>query len=195
MTRTSTRSFSLGSLCRAVAVVLLAGIAGACGPQPGSVTPPAAVPQQSTASNEPIDPAALAEPLDFASATLPGYVKEIVGASTATPHGRWSEQKLVIVRLNAALPQRVAVELSSGGYGPNVGAEARLIVGHIAAPFRLTGTTAAPATTRVEFNDLRGADFVALEVPQPASPSERGEGQDNRRIGVALFQMRIVPLP
>ena len=97
--------------------------------------------------------------------------------------------------MNGSLPDKFEVVLVAGGFGPNVNAKARIIVGAVAKEFLVTGDLGAVGTHVLEFDGAAGESIIALEIATPTSPAALGKGDDHRKLGLALVSMAITPRP
>jgi phosphoglycerol transferase len=135
----------------------------------------------------------LKQPIRFADKALPSYVKSISGLDAPEAFGRWSTKKMVVIEFTEPLPSKVNVEITAAAFGPNIGAQARVIAGSEAKSFVVNTDTTAAVTNRISFDNTGGDRFMIIEVPFPASPAELGTGQDARKLGLAMVSMQLSP--
>jgi phosphoglycerol transferase len=129
--------------------------------------------------------------IDFNCSTWPGVIASAQGLGSAEPWGTWSSGDAVTVKWMAALPKKFAVHLVANAFGPNVGKEFVAHVGDQAVRFTLG---ALPETRVLEFGNPKECRTITIDVPSPASPKELGLSVDDRRLGIGLVKLRIVPL-
>lgn len=142
-------------------------------------------------SNTSISASDLRQPIRFSEKNLPGYVRSVSGLDAPEAFGRWSTKKMVIVEFTGPLPAKVNLEITAAAFGPNVGAQARVIIGSDAKTFVVNTDTTAAVTNRLTFENTGGDRFMIIEVPKPISPAELGQGQDLRKLGLALVSIQL----
>jgi phosphoglycerol transferase len=111
------------------------------------------------------------------------------GFSTADSWGRWSQANEARIVLPRRLPRDFDLVLVTQGYGSNVGAVAEARVGELAATFTLSKGLEKRV---LRFRNAAPAQTVSFRIPGLASPRERGEGDDPRRLGIGVAQLSVL---
>jgi len=137
--------------------------------------------------------ASLAEGIDFSRATLPSFVKELIGLSGPEPWGRWSDANVgssVEIVFKRNLPDRFTLEIDGGVFGPNIGAEMKVVLGSMTKVLR----NHLPKLTVRLAVDLEGEKVSSIRIipSQPVSPMELGVNSDTRKIAIGLSRLRII---
>lgn len=180
-------------------ILVLAAVCAACDPggdgKPEKAAAPLAASAPSAAETQAIAPESLKQPIRFAAEALPSFVKRTYGIGKAETFGRWSTGKLAIIELNGTLPPKFDLELVAGGFGPNVGAKARIIIGAMAKDVVISGDVGAASNHVVSFDGIGAESIIAIEVAVPTSPAELGKGDDARKLGLALVSITIRQKP
>jgi len=114
----------------------------------------------------------------------------LTGFAAPEPFGRWTTGQLATVDLPEPLPSSFRLTITCQAFGPNVGRDlvvqaggcdsAVRLVDHAARSYVAAFAGVAPGTRRITFR-----------VPAPASPRECGVGEDDRRLGIALADLRV----
>ena len=128
--------------------------------------------------------------IDFRQAAWPGIIAAVSGLSQAEPWGRWSSADIVTLTIVAPLPPRFTLHLRGRALGPNVGAGIVARVGDSAATFALA---AAIEDRELVLDNPERANTLSISVPHPVVPKDVGIGEDSRRLGVGLVELRVVP--
>jgi len=118
-----------------------------------------------------------------------GLVEKINGTSVSELFGRWSDGRKVQIDMSSPLPRRFNLRLTARAFGPNAGLPFTMRIGEESRTFRLS-TSVGEVT--LPFMTDGNARTITIEVPQPASPRQLGQGNDDRRLGIALSRMSIV---
>ncbi|SDF93196.1 MULTISPECIES: hypothetical protein [unclassified Duganella] len=116
--------------------------------------------------------------------TLSGFE----GLFEREPWGSWSNGKRVVLHFTRALPRNMTVFLNASAFGPNAGQEFTLQVGPQQRSFRLAGQL-SEHTFRLTSDGLQHT--LVIEIPQPVSPSQLGQGGDTRELGMALIYLEV----
>lgn len=128
---------------------------------------------------------------EFAFNVAPGpgqLVERAEGLSNVEGWGRWSVGKRVELHFDRPLPARLTVVLTAGAFGRNGDAPFILRAGSAATDFRL----AWEAREVVLDLDTDGRQQVlVIEVPHPQRPSDAGNSNDTRPLGISLTRLRI----
>lgn len=119
-----------------------------------------------------------------------GVIKAEQGLSFVEPWGVWSQDATVKFEFSMPLPAKFELRLLAHAFGTNAGKEFVVQVGAQERRFTLgTGTEARV----LELDNPAGDRTLVIRVPSPVSPKELGMGQDERRLGIGIVEMRIVP--
>lgn len=129
--------------------------------------------------------------MDFKKSAWLGIISKTGGLSSAEAWGTWSLSKFVTLEFSIPLPEKFTVHLVAHAYGPNVGKEFMAHVGDNAIEFKLG---ALPEERLLKFSNPKGSRTIIIDIPSPVSPKELGLGGDDRSLGIALTELRIVPL-
>ena len=126
----------------------------------------------------------------FKKSDWPGVINADQGLSFAEPWGVWSQEATVKFEFSMPLPEKFELQLLAHAFGANVGKEFVVQVGEQERRF----TLGAGSEARVlELANPTGGRTLVFRVPLPVSPKELGMGQDERRLGIGIAEMRIVP--
>ena len=176
---------------RGMMALTVATVCAAC----GSDDEKSEEPTPPVAAVQPIALASLGQPIKFTDTPLPAHVRRTFGLGEPEFFGRWTTGKLAIIEFSGTLPQKFDVTLVAAGYGPNIGAKARVVVGAVAKDVVITGDLGAPNIHVVGFEGITGESIIAIDVATPTSPAELGKSDDTRKLGLALVSMTITPRP
>ncbi|MBB3118070.1 DUF7024 domain-containing protein [Pseudoduganella violacea] len=122
------------------------------------------------------------EPLDS------GLLSAAEGLANPEHWGAWSVAKQVKLEFAQPLPKQARLILRASTFGPNLEQDFQIIVGGQSQRFRLQGKV---QDRLFEFNTDGATRSVVIEVPQPASPLELGQGNDDRKLGLALTSIEL----
>ena len=140
-------------------------------------------------------------PLDvsfFKKSAWPGGIAEMRGMSSPEAWGTWSDDKVVTLDFTEPLPERFELRLEAHAFADNIGKE---FVIRLDQPGTASGTDVAATFTlgatdqqrQIVIDNPHGARTLHITVPHPVSPRELG-AEDDRRLGIGVHQMEIVPL-
>ncbi|MGA2025942.1 MAG: hypothetical protein ABSH17_02605, partial [Syntrophobacteraceae bacterium] len=129
--------------------------------------------------------------VDFKKFLWPGVLSSAQGLSSPQPWGTWSLGDVVTLEFCKPLPEKFTVHLVAHAFGPNVGKEFVVHVGDNAIRFTLADS---PEERVLEFSNPKRSKIIKIDVPSPCSAKELGLGSDERRLGIALTELRIEPL-
>lgn len=125
----------------------------------------------------------------------PNTVRRLTGLSGDESFGRWSNSKLIIIEFDRPLPRSFQAEFVIGGYGPNIGVNAHVIIGAEELPLRILGGIEKLQVERLDFMDIGDTNLLAIIVPKPTIPSSLdNSSSDQRRLGIVLQSITIRPL-
>jgi phosphoglycerol transferase len=124
----------------------------------------------------------------FSDGTWPSFIDEVTGLSSAEQWGIWSDGKQVTFKFASPLPAHVKLRLWAKTYGPNVGQNFVARIGDQMSSFSLDNDV---KQKQLELDNPHGLDSITFVVPKPTSPSELGQGNDPRKLGMGLVGMEI----
>lgn len=130
-------------------------------------------------------------PLGHAQLSAPfgkGLLAGAEGLSYAESWGRWSEGARVVLHFNQPLPRHASVVLKAQAYDVNTTLPFTMRVGGHSEQFRLGWT---PQEIGLRFTTDGATRSLAIDVPQPVSPAERGNPADPRRLGIGIIDIEI----
>lgn len=116
--------------------------------------------------------------------TLSGFE----GLFEREPWGSWSNGKRVVLHFTRALPRQMTVFLNASAFGPNAGQEFKLQVGEQQRRFKLSGQL-SEHLFRLDSDGQQHT--LVIEIPQPVSPQQLGQGGDVRELGMALIYLEV----
>ena len=129
--------------------------------------------------------------IDFKKAVWPGVISRTSGLSDEESWGTWSLRNKVVIEFSKPLPEKFTINLVAHAFGPNVGKEFVAHVGASAISFKLA---ASPELRVLEFSNPQRVGTLRIDVPFPVSPKGLGMSADDRSLGIAFTELRIVPL-
>jgi phosphoglycerol transferase len=129
--------------------------------------------------------------VDFRNHAWPGVLTKITGVSVAESFGRWSDADQVVMEFEFPLPKRFTLALVARAFGPNVDQPFKIRIGQDERLFRLP---ASPKEVSLTFNSTGTERTVVITIPKPVTPKELGMGSGDRRLGIALRELRIANL-
>lgn len=130
-------------------------------------------------------------PLGRAALSAPygkGLLAGAEGMSYAESWGRWSEGSRVVLHLHQPLPRHALVVLKAQAYDVNTTLPFTMHVGSQSEPFRLGWT---PQEVGLRFETDGATRSIAIDVPQPVSPAERGHPNDPRKLGIGIIELEV----
>ncbi|PJJ96370.1 hypothetical protein CO641_14060 [Lysobacteraceae bacterium NML91-0213] len=125
---------------------------------------------------------------DWSFANGSNYELLVEGWSAPESWGVWSDGATSRIQLPFAPSPNLRLTISGYAYGPNAGADIGVRIGRSSGTLRLSAT---PDEVALDLPNPDGASTIELLVPAPASPSSLGEGEDQRKLGVALISLRV----
>jgi phosphoglycerol transferase len=129
--------------------------------------------------------------VDFRNRAWPGVLTKITGVSDPESFGRWSDADQVVMEFEFPLPKRFTLALIASAFGPNVDQPFKIRIGPDEQVFRLS---ASPKEVSLTVNSSGTERTVVITIPKPITPKELGMGSGDRRLGIALHQLRIANL-
>ena len=119
-----------------------------------------------------------------------GTIRADQGLSFVEPWGVWSDGEMVSFEFSMPLPEKFELRLLAHAFSANVDKEFIVQVGDQAGRFTLGAGTEARV---VALANPQGAKTLVLRVPSPVSPKALGMGDDARKLGIGIVELRIVP--
>lgn len=87
------------------------------------------------------------------------------------------------------MPQSFELEIEMGAFGPNVGQEARVIIGDKEQKIRLIHSN--PRKYKLQFENIKDVKKIKIIPPLPTSPASLQQGGDERKLGINLVNLKI----
>lgn len=136
----------------------------------------------------------LFKPLNFSKQALPSFIVGVEGLSGVERWGRWSDAALkpqVMLSFDRDLPDQFDLTLRARAFGPNVGKDAKVVIGSRSFTVRPGAT---PTDMRISVN-LQGeaARTIVIVPPIPTSPASIAISTDKRQLGIGLLSLRLSP--
>lgn len=128
---------------------------------------------------------------DFRLPNLPPMLADTHGLSSPEQWGRWTDGETLKLDFVAPLPDEFALSIVAMGFGPNVGKAVEVTTGDDGEPISFV-LEDAPTAHRLEFKILKPSASVQFKIPAPTSPLELGEGEDPRRLGFRLIELKLI---
>ena len=133
--------------------------------------------------------ATLCSGIDFSSDELPVYLRSFSGLSFVEADGRWTNGKKVTFELGHVLPEFFEVHLEGFAHISNAGGTFVLRIGRKRYFFTLGNGEHGPRKASVLVHAKRKNSDIEIFIPHPWSVPD-----DNRRVGIFLQNLRIVPV-
>ena len=128
--------------------------------------------------------------IDFKKSEWPGIISKTSGLSAAEPWGTWSEGETVNLEFSAPLPEKFTIYLIANAYGSNVDKEFTACVGGSSIKFKLVEL---PKERVLELNNPNKLKKIKIDIPSPISPKDLELSSDDRKLGIAFTELRVVP--
>lgn len=122
----------------------------------------------------------------------PNFLYNVKGMSNPESWGRWSDANLyeyVEFEFKENLPQHFELELEIGGYGPNAGQDARVIIGENEQKIRLVHSSSSKYV--LQFEDIKNAKVIKIIPPLPTSPASLRQSADERKLGISFISLKV----
>ena len=103
--------------------------------------------------------------------------------------GSWSTDKVVNLVFKRPLPEQFRLMIDARAYGPNVDKPIALKVGDISQDIVLSGDFQRKT---VLVQNPKRTNEINFIIPNPTSPFEQGLGDDKRRLGVGIRELKII---
>jgi len=140
-----------------------------------------------------IDPykLALAKGINFSDRDPQYFFKKIEGLSSPEYWGRWSDAKansVIKIHSSKNLPKEFDLLLTAKGFGFNVGAPTKIMIGGVEKNIQLKNEL---ETFILHFSLNKEARVIEIVVPMPTSPNEiNARDADTRKLGIGLQSMK-----
>ena len=132
----------------------------------------------------------------FALPGAPESVKQFSGISRPESWGRWSNANLapaVTIEFVNPLPAKFDLVITARAYGPNAHRPTTVRVGDTQQRLTLGEQT---STQTLRFDNAYGSSRLTLIPPEPQlSNLNNIPGQDPRKLGIGLVELKVVPVP
>jgi phosphoglycerol transferase len=126
--------------------------------------------------------------VDFRKGRRTDVLSGASGLAERDGFGRWSEGKEVSLVFKYPLPKEFRLRLRARAFGPNAKRPFKIKIGDTERTFTL-GESLREVSLMCESSGTERV--IRIVVPLPTSPKELGWSQDERRLGIALQQLRV----
>lgn len=143
----------------------------------------------------PLYPATMKDGWTFSQEGFPDFLQSVAGLSQREGWGRWTDANLhpfAEFVFTKALPDHFTLELTCYAFGANAEQPTKLMVGDAERTFMVATT---PTTIRLDLEGGPSVTSIRLVPASPTAPSAAGISKDMRKLGLALFHMRIDAKP
>jgi len=126
--------------------------------------------------------------IDFRQQALPNRSATITGMSEPETFGRWSTSEQVHIEYVHPLPKQFKLYLTAWAFGPVADQPFKINIGQQERTFHLR-----PATQEISYLFMSAGKEkkIIISIPKPLSPKALGISSDERRLGIAIQQLRI----
>jgi hypothetical protein len=133
----------------------------------------------------------LRTPILFSSSEYPAYVKNIKGLSYPEDWATWSDGSYVEINLEQSLPSSFDLVFNiAGAYGQNKYLPIKVQVGNKKELFIFNNLSNSAI---LKFRNTGVNRQILISIPQPESPFSLSDGNDRRKLGIALKSIAIIP--
>ncbi len=136
-----------------------------------------------------VDNSTLCAGIDFTSDEVPSFVRDFSGLSYAEPSGRWSNGKRITLELAHALPEFFELQLEGFAHSSNAGETLILRVGRKSHCFSLGDGQLGPEKKTILVQASQKFSDIEILIPKPCTLPN-----DNRRVGICIRNIKIVPV-
>lgn len=136
-----------------------------------------------------VDNPTLCAGIDFTSDDVPSFVRDFSGLAYAEPYGRWSDGKRITLELEHALPEFFELQLEGFAHSSNAGETLILRVGRKSHCFSLGDGQLGPEKKTILVQASQKFSDIEILIPKPCTLPN-----DNRRVGICLRNIKIVPV-
>ena len=127
----------------------------------------------------------------FRSGSSAGLKPTVTGLSFPEPWGTWSQSDIVTFQFLAPLPQEFDLYIIANAFGPNITGEFDASIGASSVRFKLLENVEERV---VRLKNPEGRKILEIKIPNPISPKELGLSGDDRRLGIGLVDIKIIPI-
>ena len=127
--------------------------------------------------------------VDFKKGAWPGIILKTMGLSTPESWGTWSQSDIVEFKFARPLPSRFEIHLVAHAFGPNVDSEFVASVGESTTKFTLAASVEQKI---IRLENPTGSNILRVKIPNAVSPKNLGLSGDDRNLGIAFIEMKIV---
>lgn len=130
--------------------------------------------------------------IDFRLSQWKGYINNITGFyNPPEPWGAWSVSKKVSIEFSRPLPRKFDLILNVRAFGPNKNQDFVVTVGDSSTKFRIKSFPEFEQVKVSIFNPNK-SNQVEILVPNPISPKKLGLGDDERKLGFGISDLKII---
>jgi len=104
------------------------------------------------------------------------------------PWGTWTIDKLAVLGFTKALPEEFTLKINARAFGPNIGKPIKLTMGDTTQVMTLTGQF---QETIINIKNPQRGNRLEIDIPHPTSPKELKLGDDTRKLGIAISELKI----
>lgn len=138
----------------------------------------------------------------FERSSWPGAILSTAGLAAPEAWGAWSIGKVVEFEFTEALPKRFELHITGHAFAHNggkefivrLGSQAEQTAGSEGGIQRFTMDAVKVEERVLIIDNPWDARALSIVVPQPVSPAEVGAVGDERKLGIAISKLQIVPL-
>lgn len=126
----------------------------------------------------------------FKKSIWEGHIWTVEGLYPFESWGTWSSGEVVSITFDKKLPKTFEVHLTARAFGPNIGKDFEAKVGDKLVKFNLNDSDEIKI---MEFYNPLELETLQIKIPFPASPKELGASSDDRKLGIGIVELRIIP--
>lgn len=128
--------------------------------------------------------------IDFRDDAKP-IIFKAQGLSARESWGSWSNSEVVSIKFARSLPESFRLHFTAFSFGPNT--EELFTVAAGSTIHKLNVESSAKMYT-LDFSNPDRGNEIKFIVPKPVSPKDLMMGSDDRKLGLGLVEMQVVPL-
>ena len=133
--------------------------------------------------------ATLADGITFKREAYPEFVTGATGISVPESFGRWTDGPRATIEFARPLPATFTLTITAAQRGDR---PISVAVGQTRTDLQFSKTWEF-TTVSVPIVTDGTAKVISFDIPEPKSPKDVGEGDDSRRLGIALVSLKIEP--
>lgn len=144
-------------------------------------------------SYDPLGPryhATLAEGITFSKDGYPDFLSSVEGISVKESFGRWTDGSLATIGFSQPLPKKFTLKIAAVMSEAIMGKPIKVVVGNTKYDAQF-GKMWNFKEVAISVTTDGNAKSVVFELPDVKSPKELGQGEDGRRLGLALSSLKI----